>query len=679
MLAGFGGATKDKHINARMTTINLIGGNDCMSNNDGDLKVKGGATIKKNLCVGSVSVKGNSVVNGNLIVKGDAIICGDELIKGNITVDGNIIFPDVGKVKVTTTDTLEYLQDKLVAGNAITLTTLLGPNEQIKIDGLPTSTLLQNVVYVAKNGNDSGADGSINKPFLTVQAAMDYAWTVYVNPIGPQPVAPFTRPTVYVCAGTYDDGNLILPPQICVEGQGFNHSRITGNWSIDTRWSNYSPPNISGTLIPNDFRSSWINVGLFGVVNIDFDSVASNEGKLYAIDVRFGDNITISEKTTNPVSNSVTFSSCEFLADATFNGIPALLEHIVTKGGTMTFNQAVGTGVDNIVTSGGSIGNIIINSTNSMPPVYTCEFGHTVQLNSTLTLNGQYSVVNYNINALPLANLITYSSGATFSQLVPINHADGCWSFNGDTLTSTKYIGTNNNFDFPINTNATEVARFSTDARLFMGAPSALHGSNAGIQYSSLVSNRAQFRGNQYGANTGVPGITTFKSRGTSIGTLSPVIAGDIIYGATGIGVAPGNLIPLSFLSRAVVSSVGASWISTDYELSLVPLIGPTNGVRRVFGVSSEGMLRVRETVNSMAGLVALDASGQFVVLNTNIKTTSRFTLTVQDNVSGPTIPPSGFIYVSTRTAGTSFTITSTAGATDAGVIVYYQIWEQAT
>lgn len=40
------------------------------------------------------------------------------------------------------------------------------------------------------------------------------------------------------------------------------------------------------------------------------------------------------------------------------------------------------------------------------------------------------------------------------------------WSINGNTVTSVKYIGTNSNFDFPIYTNSTEKARFTTAGRL---------------------------------------------------------------------------------------------------------------------------------------------------------------------------------------------------------------------
>lgn len=290
--------------------------------------------------------------------------------------------------------------------------------------GSGSGGLLENHVFVAKNGNDTGADGSISKPFLTVQAAMEYAWTTYVFPLGPQPTSPFTRPTVYVCAGTYDDGPLVLPPQICVLGQGFNHSRIVGDWTIDIRWANYSPPTLPSppsVLVPNDFRSSWLNVGLFGNIDINFDVNVSNEGKLYAIDVRFGGNVTLTEKTANPVSNSATFSGVEFLGDVTLNGIPTVFEHVFVRSGTLYVNQSIGTGVDNLVTSDGSIGNIVITSTSPLAPVYDCSFGHVVQPGATLVLNGPYISIRADITSLPIQPLITFNGGTTTKIISMIN------------------------------------------------------------------------------------------------------------------------------------------------------------------------------------------------------------------------------------------------------------------
>lgn len=253
----------------------------------------------------------------------------------------------------------------------------------------------------------------------------------------------------------------------------------------------------------------------------------------------------------------------------------------------------------------------------------------------------------------------------------------------GNTNGSERYIGTNDNFDFPIRTNGVEVGRFTTDGRLFMGRTVADNGSNAGFQYTSLVANRAQTRLTQYGANAGVPGISTLKSRGATIGTLAPVAVGDVIFGITAVGVTDNLSIPLSGVNQCVVSSVpaAAGWIGTEWIWQDVSKNGPANGRRTVFKIDSEGVPHLYEQNTVMAqlqdgtaGLATLDGAGNATVPNVNTSVTSRITLTIQD---GTGVVPTGFVYVSARVAGTSFTISS-VGGNPAGVVVYWQIWERA-
>ena len=209
--------------------------------------------------------------------------------------------------------------------------------------------------------------------------------------------------------------------------------------------------------------------------------------------------------------------------------------------------------------------------------------------------------------------------------------------------------------------------------------------SNAGFQYSTKRPNRAQFRGNQFGANSAGPGATGFKSRGVNIGDMASVVAGDLLYRITAIGV-PGNNsdIPLAaHLSLQVpAAGVGVNYVAAELELQLVPLEGPINGATVMFKITSQGVPVLRETDlppvappvpnRRVAGLATLDGAGQFLILNPNVKAGTRFTLTVQDGGTAPT----GTVYVSARVAGASFTITSNAGGTDLGVQVYWQLWE---
>jgi hypothetical protein len=250
----------------------------------------------------------------------------------------------------------------------------------------------------------------------------------------------------------------------------------------------------------------------------------------------------------------------------------------------------------------------------------------------------------------------------------------------GATATSTTLITNptvNRNFITPDIDGTALVAQTGTNI-VFVGATGVLHGSNSGIQYSTDVTNRAQIRFNQYGSNTGIPGISTFKSRNAAIGGLSPVQVGDVIYRATAVGVTDNLSIPLSGLISLNVSSVpvGQGYIATDYELQLVSLDGPANGRRPVYKMTSEGVTQLLETTSSgphttvPTGVVTLDGTGNITVLNSKIPANARILLTVQ-----PGVAPTGTVYVSTITANTSFTVTSNAGAADSGVIVYYQIY----
>jgi len=192
-------------------------------------------------------------------------------------------------------------------------------------------------------------------------------------------------------------------------------------------------------------------------------------------------------------------------------------------------------------------------------------------------------------------------------------------------------------------------------------------GSNAGIQLSTLVANRAQFRGNQYGANTGSPGMTTFKNRALAIGGFAGILAGDILGRWTSIGVAPNNAsVPLAATITVQVPAsfvpVAQNYVPSEFEFALVPLAGPINGRTVVFKISSEGEVQsflspiAAPAIITQAGFatygtltatfygskISTDAIGGFAqfgggagAVDTRIQRTSATTLTVDNNAGG--------------------------------------------
>lgn len=248
------------------------------------------------------------------------------------------------------------------------------------------------------------------------------------------------------------------------------------------------------------------------------------------------------------------------------------------------------------------------------------------------------------------------------------------------TTGTTTTLGTsqtvNRNFITPDISGTALVSEVGT-GMVYVNSTTQQHGSNAGLQFNSTVANRAQFRGNQYGVNGGVPGITGFKSRGITIGSLAPVQVGDVIFRATAIGVTDNLNIPLSGLLSINVASVpaGQGYLGTNFEVDLTSEDGPGNGHRVVYRLDGEGRIHLLETTSPgshttvPSDVVTLGAGGTITIANSKIPANGRVILTVQ-----PAQAPLGTVWVSNITAGVSFTISST-NAADAGVNVYYQVY----
>lgn len=195
-----------------------------------------------------------------------------------------------------------------------------------------------------------------------------------------------------------------------------------------------------------------------------------------------------------------------------------------------------------------------------------------------------------------------------------------------------------------------------------------------------ITSNDSQLFLNQYGKNSDIPGVFTLKSRGVSQGDLSPVKPGDVIGRYTATGVADNLTTPSAATLSFNVPTNGVpgnkGWVASEFEVQLTSLNGPSNGLRPVFKISSEGVPQYLETTSKGAhatvpsGIAVLNSMGKATIANATIPANARILLTAQ-----PTKAPKGSMYVSAIAPLTSFTIASTSGGTDSGVNVYYQIY----
>lgn len=160
----------------------------------------------------------------------------------------------------------------------------------------------------------------------------------------------------------------------------------------------------------------------------------------------------------------------------------------------------------------------------------------------------------------------------------------------------------------------TIIVQDGTSGIILIGTTTKLNGSNAGIQYSTLVANRAQLRVNAYGNHNGVAGVTFSKSRGGAIGDDTvPVIVGDpvgrITIAATAAtsGSHP-NIADMTWMP----SQVNATTIGTDLQWRLMNNAGT---LAQKMYLTSEGALTVLQGV----GASSFTASGAVTTGGSNL------------------------------------------------------------
>jgi hypothetical protein len=123
--------------------------------------------------------------------------------------------------------------------------------------------------------------------------------------------------------------------------------------------------------------------------------------------------------------------------------------------------------------------------------------------------------------------------------------------------------------------------------------------------------------------------------------------------------------------AQSNIFSIDPATALATWHASIYPAPGATYDLgltgNRWRDVYVSGSVRVTEAANGKAGVATL-AAGTVVVANTSVTATSRIQLHAQDNNT------TGALRVSARTAGTSFTITS-SNAADTGV-VYWRMSE---
>lgn len=209
------------------------------------------------------------------------------------------------------------------------------------------------------------------------------------------------------------------------------------------------------------------------------------------------------------------------------------------------------------------------------------------------------------------------------------------------------------------------VATVNSGVDLFSGAGSTASLRNVIGQYDTAptgahifyeASSTADFHIENCAGSTGTQASGTIPIRYAGHSPLKQVAG---VPSDASFTVAPLNgSLALNTTAGELYMRIGGSWVPIDSA--------PTNftvGGNFIANVAGNG-LRVAEGANAKMGTTAL-VGGTATVANTSVTATSRIFLTSQVDGGTP-----GFVRVSARTAGTSFTITSSSG-TDTSTIAW--------
>lgn len=208
---------------------------------------------------------------------------------------------------------------------------LLATDVQDAIDELSmsSSTVLQGVRFVAKNGDDLTADGSINKPFATLQAAFNSLTT--------------DESLVIVSPGTYaetpmisNDGNVVIEMSSVV---------VTGNisWAVSSAATNaqlfingHNNSNIGGVEV----NSSSTAAQSIGLINITVGNISYNGSQPFTVQL----NNSLHSGAINASSSNIVLNAndCKSIGSITNNVLIGAINDCVISSPWISTNSTGG-------------------------------------------------------------------------------------------------------------------------------------------------------------------------------------------------------------------------------------------------------------------------------------------------------------------------------------------------
>lgn len=207
-----------------------------------------------------------------------------------------------------------------------------------------TSSPVAQIKYVSKNGVDASADGSEEKPYLTIAAAMASITDA----------TPSKRYVIRIAAGNYTETSVAIKANVFLVGDSKESVRITGAVSMNADFNQPSS---------QDCRSGASMITFLSAADFNWQTVTSPAGKLYFNEVQFGS--TVNMYGHNNAIAQAQFNACLFFGNLTISGINVGVFTNNIAYGNITLNQHPNGGMATILaaTGGSCSGTLRLNTT----------------------------------------------------------------------------------------------------------------------------------------------------------------------------------------------------------------------------------------------------------------------------------------------------------------------------
>jgi hypothetical protein len=195
-----------------------------------------------------------------------------------------------------------------------------------------TSAPVAQVKYVSKNGVDASADGSEERPYLTITAALASITDA----------TPSKRYVIRIASGAYTEASVAIKSNVFLVGDSKESVRITGAVSMGA-WTQ----NNAGS----DDRSGFSMVTLLSAVDLNWNTAKSRAGKFYMNEVVFASTLAMYGY-DNAIAQAQ-FDSCIIFGNTTISGVNVSVFTNNVCYSNITLNQHPNGGMASILAATG--------------------------------------------------------------------------------------------------------------------------------------------------------------------------------------------------------------------------------------------------------------------------------------------------------------------------------------